>query len=1281
MMASGRRRSLRSRLVAAGFTDTARAAACLAEPALRSLLGDDAVAGPVLPAGRGGLPGEMAGEHGPGVVGLVEGLGRVADPDLALLALVRLTQAADGDAGRVLRTLLGRAAGLGAVGAQGAGVGQDGASQAGAGDDGSAHQGNSEAGGVAGAAGGVAGAAGGVAGGVAGAADEGRLTHLRRLLAVLGASSALGDVLVAHPELVAALQPAQAWDAPGTPAPAEQLQAAVHAQLTAARRDGADRLTAAARAQAALRVAYYGRLLAVVADDLTSTDPLAHVEVVGRRMAALVDAALEAGLIVARYRVGEQADAVRLAVIAMGKTGARELNYLSDVDVVYVVAPSSRRQPPEGTGASAAPAESATPAASAAPAESATPDATAAAGEMSEEALVGVGTAIATELAHVVSAPGAEPALWPLDAGLRPEGKDGALVRTLDSYRRYYQRWASSWEFQALLKARAAAGDRELGRAFEQLVDPLVWAASQRENFVDDARAMRRRVETESARPGDAPVMDRRIKLGPGGLRDVEFTVQLLQLVHGRADASLRVRPTLTALAALREGGYVSRQDADVLEAGYRFERLLEHRCQLLRLRRTHELPDSPARLRVVGRELTGLSLPVCLVPHPDPDAEPLSDPDTLRATFRSVKLRVRAVHEQVYYRPLLTVAATLSADELAMTQTAARERLAAGGYLDPEGALHHIRALTDGVSRRAAIQRHILPVIIAWLGDGPDPDGGLLSFRRLSETIGGSHWYLGTLRDSPVAARRLCQVLSGARWTTERLMERPEAIAWLDEDSELAPRPAGALGEEVRQLLRRRVDALAADAHGNLPAEDSPAVVGAMEALSSLRSRELLRAALADCLLGMDPLRTGRILTYATDAVLGGALAVATGLVLAERLGQVPQLPGPDGRWPQALADTAVIAMGRLGGQETTYASDADVLFVHQVRAGQDPGAAGAESDAVARLMLRLLASARPHPLEVDADLRPEGRQGPMSRSLDSYRDYYTRWASTWERQALLRARVAAGDREVGGAFTALVDPLRWAAGGLDQAGAREVRRLKARMESERLPRGVEASRHLKMGPGGLADVEWSAQVLQLQHAGTVPGLRTTSTLAALAAAREAGVLSMEDEEALRVAWLEASRVRAANVIGSGRDSGVKVEVLPSEPREVRVVARLVGLEPGREHELVNRYRRAARHARPVAERIIYGGLVPQASDPDGEAAAPSSAASRTAGRAVVGGATAGRTGTAGGTGAAGGTGGAASAGSTSAGAPSMRTGRASKPASGGVRRRPRRGGPFPWS
>ena len=1107
--------SPRTVLLRAGFQNAARAGALLGDPALLPFLPAHAEADDVGEVGdpdgrasadRSKRPGSRPADVrlGPAREDLVSSLALTADPDMALLSLVRLAEAATAaesthraSAGSVepgctttpaalLRSILS--------------------------DPAAEHR-----------------------------------EHRHRLLAVLGASQALGDFLVAHPERLTALAPLRAWSSLEEPSPSEALQRVVQEALgqagpaNAAPSDGGGTTPqpggtdqAVSRATAALRRAYRDRLTAIVADDLTSADPIEHVPTVCRRMAELADAALDAALLVARAAVGPRADEVALAVIAMGKTGARELNYISDVDVVYVVGPAHE---PRSAHES-----------------------------VSEEHLVDVGTHLATELAHVVSATAPEPPLWPLDTALRPEGKDGALVRTLDSHLAYYRRWAASWEFQALLKARACAGDVELGARYEQGVAPYVWEASRRENFVEDARAMRRRVEKESVPLGGE---DRRIKLGPGGLRDVEFTVQLLQLVHGRSDESLRVRGTLEALDALSTGGYVSRTDAAAMSSCYKALRLLEHRSQLFRLRRTHHLPEKEENLRRIERGISGC----------------LGRGDSLWEGFKDLRRRVRSLHQEIYYRPLLGFAAALSADEMALSPQAARERLAAVGYTDPDGALRHIQALTEGVSRRAAIQRQLLPVIIGWIGEGADPDFGLLSFRRLSEAIGGSHWYLAMLRDSPVAARRLCQVLSSAHWATERLAEFPESIAWLDDDDELELRRSGALAEEVAAVLRRR----------SLTGPDEAALaeqaIEAVQAILRVRAREEVRASLADCLDGIDPERTASILSDATDAVLEGALTVATGLVIAQRDGAEAVSAGPDasGRWQAALARHAIVAMGRLGGREIGYASDADVLFIHEARDGVDQDAAAQEAEAVAKQVMGLLASALPHPLEVDCDLRPEGRNGVMSRSLNAYREYYGRWSALWERQALLRARPCAGDRDLGRRFEELINPLRWAQEGLAPQDLREIRRIKARVEAERLPRGIDPARHLKLGPGGLSDVEWSAQVLQLAHAGRIPELRTTSTVGALQAAAQAGVLSADDGGELVAAWILASRLRSAIVLGTGRASGPRSQVLPIQIREIRLVGRLIGLGSGRERELEDLYRRSARHARAVAERIVF--------------------------------------------------------------------------------------------
>ncbi|MEN0130519.1 MAG: bifunctional [glutamine synthetase] adenylyltransferase/[glutamine synthetase]-adenylyl-L-tyrosine phosphorylase [Brevundimonas sp.] len=922
----------------------------------------------------------------------------------------------------------------------------------------------------------------------------------RRLLAVAGASVSLGDTLAAHPENLRALVD----DEPGVGVPVAVVRAELLASVGADA--GADVPVATVTGNAgvdAMRRAYRTRLLRIAAADLTASDPLSRLPGVAAALADLAAAALEAGLAIARSGLPDHGRDVRLAVIGMGKCGGRELNYVSDVDVIYVAEPVDGADEAEALAA---------------------------------------GAKLAAGLARACSTASGEPALWPVDAALRPEGKDGPLVRTLASHRAYYERWAKTWEFQALLKARPLAGDRELGDRYVEMTQPFVWAAVQREHFVEDSQAMRRRVESHVP----AAEADRQIKLGMGGLRDVEFTVQLLQLVHGRADEDIRSPSTLTALASLAAAGYVGRDDAARLAVCYRFLRLLEHRIQLYRLRRTHLMPTAEADLRRLARSVGMRADGV----------------DGLLERWRNVKREVRSLHEELFYRPLLPATAQLSTEEASLAPDAARARLAAIGYLDPAGAVRHIAALTEGISRRAAIQRQLLPVMLGWFADGPDPDGGLLAFRRLSETLGTTHWYLKLLRDSAAAAQRLARVLSTSRYVADALMRSPESVVWLADDEELEPRTFERIWGEADAILTR--------------ADDPVVAIGLVR---GLRRRELARTAAADVLGVVTGTRAAASLTRAADAVLVGALRIAEWEARAER--------GLDAAPTRLL----VVAMGRLGGGEMGYSSDADVLFVHDPVDGADPVLAQEFGLAVATRMRQLLGTVGSEPtLAVDADLRPEGRNGPLVRSFDAYAEYYARWSSPWESQALLRARPVAGDAELGERFVGLIAPLRYPPGGLDPSVVREVRRIKARVEAERLPRGVDPARHLKLGRGGISDVEWTAQLLQLQHAADVEGLRTTSTTEALAAAQGAGLLDADDHRALVDAWNLASRLRDANVLWTGRAEGAQVDVLPHDRQALAGLARVVGYPPGSGGELEQDYLRTARRARAVVERVFYG-------------------------------------------------------------------------------------------
>jgi glutamate-ammonia-ligase adenylyltransferase len=911
-----------------------------------------------------------------------------------------------------------------------------------------------------------------------------------RLMAVLGTSLALADHLAKHPGDWVVLES----DEPRTQSElSAELLSAVGADPEAGQPVGRPGATA----YDALRRAYRRRLLAIAGRDLRSSDPAADFPEVARELADLAQAALGAALAIARAEQPAGAAPCRLAVIGMGKTGGHELNYVSDVDVVFVAEPVD--------GADELPA-------------------------------IEAASWLAAAMIRVCSASTSEGTLWPVDAALRPEGKQGPLVRTLASHVTYYERWAKTWEFQALLKARPVAGDLELGQAYVDALAPLVWSAAERDNFVADVQAMRRRVEEHV--PADQA--DRQLKLGKGGLRDVEFSVQLLQLVHGRSDETLRSRTTLDALTALAAGGYVARDDAAGLDAAYRVLRCLEHRVQVYRLRRTHLMPTDEAQLHWLGRSMGHRANPA----------------HSVLGQWQRQAREVRRLHERIFYRPLLAAVARLSSDEARLTPEAARERLSALGFHDTAGAVRHIAALTEGVSRRAAMQRTLLPVMLGWFADEADPDAGLLAFRRVSDQLGGSHWYLKMLRDSGSAAERLAHVLSRSRYAAELLQRAPEAALILGDDSGLRARAADALHGEVLTAVRR---------------QDDPVV--ALEAVRTIRRRELFRTSVADLVGVADLEQVGAALTDVTAAVVDGALDLAVRTVEARTGNPLP-------------ARVAVIGMGRFGGWELGYGSDADVMFVYDPADGADEQAGQEGAAAAVTELRRLLSAPGPDPaIELDVGLRPEGKNGPLVRSLDSYRSYYQRWSLVWEAQALLRAAPVAGDPGLCKAFDQLIEPIRWPAGGLSDTDVREVRRIKARVEAERLPKGTDPSRHFKLGRGGLADVEWLIQLIQLRHAHEVAALRTTGTLPALAAAVGGGILRPADGQVLAEAWTLASRWRNAGVLWRGRS----VEALPGDGRDRDGIARIVGYPPGQGEQAEDDYLRLTRRARQVVERVFY--------------------------------------------------------------------------------------------
>lgn len=905
-------------------------------------------------------------------------------------------------------------------------------------------------------------------------------SHLERLCLVLGASSALFEFLDRHIEHLRLLE-----GKPSLPS----LD------------DHSRELLAQSGSVSQIRIGYRKQLTKIASFDIEQLDPVEGVAQIAASLADLAGATLDAGLKLARKEISDPENSVsfpelevsgtRVAVIGMGKCGARELNYISDVDVIFVAEPS---------------------------------------GEIESPRAMEIATKLVTRMMRIMDEVGNEPPLWQVDANLRPEGKSGALVRSLDSHQSYYERWAESWEFQALLKARPIAGDQALGADYIARIWPKVWESTVRENFVESVQKMRQRVTDH------IPIseVDAQIKLGPGGLRDIEFTVQLLQLVHGRNDQSIRVRDTLGALEALSNGSYIGRDDAERFRAHYRFLRLLEHRIQLSAMRRTHLMPtDEKARraiARAVALELTA---------------------EQLISRWEKVKLEVRDLHQQLFYRPLLSAVSGLSQEDLELTSAQAQDRLAAIGFGDTKGALSHISALTTGLSRRAAIQRQLLPVLLQWFADGTDPDAALLAFRRLSEDLGDSHWYLRMLRDSSGAAKRMTQVFSTSRLATSLFEKMPEAAAWFDREDELEPDTLESLNAQFEAIVSRHEDA-----------------EQAATSIRAIRRKETLRVAMG-AVLGINDLeRTSQGLTDLTESYLIAIQEIATKFLIEKQ--------GP------LCHELAIVAMGRFGGAELGFGSDADVMFVYRVL-GDDVNKAQAEAEILVSEIRRLSAD-QSLEFELDLDLRPEGKNGPIVRSIDSYSAYYKRWAGTWESQALLRARLISGEQKLASEFVELINQYRYPE-IIEQAAIVEIRRIKARVEVERLPQGADPKRHLKLGRGSISDVEWLVQLFQLKYASANPQIQTPHTLPALEQMEACGLINNSDARVLKEAWVLSSSIRSNAMLYLNK----RTDVLPLDRAQLEGIARLNGYPRGGASSLEQDYLAATRRGRAVFEKLFF--------------------------------------------------------------------------------------------
>jgi len=787
------------------------------------------------------------------------------------------------------------------------------------------------------------------------------------------------------------------------------------------------------------------------------------------------------------------------AVIALGKHGGAELNYSSDIDLCFVYEAEGETEGPEVVSSRTYFARLA-------------------------EQLVGALTAM-TE----------EGTVYRVDLRLRPEGASGPLALPLAAYRAYHATRGALWERQALIKARVAAGDERAGQAFLDLAREIVYRAGQEREALGEIRAMRNRIDRRLRARGQ---QERHVKLGVGGIRDIEFHIQALQLLYGGQDPWLRERNSLRALHRLAERGYLSWEESGRLAHAYVFLRTIEHRLQILHALQTHTLPADPDEVAKLARRLGYMG-----------DREAAAG--TFLLDYDRTRLTVRAAFEGFFDTP---------AREGPETPPWNTPAVAAVGFADPERARQNLRLLWEGpalVTVPAAVRtalRTLLPATLAALGSVPDPDAALDALERFVAMAGPRTAYLARLAATPALLGGVLTFFTRSERLAQTLISRPELLDALGPAARATPRSA--------RLLRAAFRASAA------PGGDDA------DRLRLFKQREELHIAWRDVVLGERSTRVSWALGELAEACLGIAWEHALAAARAA-LGE----PLVGGRPVSAL----VVGMGKLGGRELDYGSDLDLVILYE-----GPGETGPEvhvyfDRVVDHLYTLLTAITRTGQVfRVDLRLRQGGKATALAHALDTLDRYLGEEAALWERQALVRARPILGDPALARRFMALRRARVFGPGLSDRERA-EIHRVRTRMEVE-LAREGAGRVHLKFGAGGLVDIEFLVQVLQLTYGARRGTLRTPSTRLALERLGAQGLLPDATVRGLLGAYEFLRRLLRSLRLGQARPA----DCLPTTGHVLARLSREAGLDSGR--ALLARHREVAEFVRAEYRQVVGG-------------------------------------------------------------------------------------------
>ena len=815
----------------------------------------------------------------------------------------------------------------------------------------------------------------------------------------------------------------------------------------------------------ALRRFKYRHLLRIGARDLLGD---ADLSVTTEELARLADTCLaEAWRMAeaeARARYGAPVDdegqPTGLAVIGMGKLGGEELNYSSDIDLMFVYGTEGDTVGgPEGRLAN---------------------------GEYFAR--------VCRDLVAIIESVTDEGHVFRVDLRLRPEGRVGAVALSLDGFRTYHRERAELWERQALLKARVAAGDAGVGARFMQWAREVVYRPGLDERIVPAVRAMKHQIDRELGRRGES--LTSNVKLGRGGIREVEFIVQALQLLYGGDDPWLRERNSLKALFRLTERGYLAPDLGRALSHALVHLRTVEHRLQLLHELQTHTLPESTAEVGRLARRL--------------------GVPGTLAGAARAFRSRHRLVTREVH-RAFKAFFGESPAPPRKL-KVPGLVALRATGFADPERARQNLRLILEGRplvpyagDLRSALER-LYPALLDALWKSPDPDEALNQFERFLSAAGPRAGYIELLARDRTLLDGLVRLCAGGDLLTQLLITQPELLASLADATALVKR-------RTRSALRSALARVFAP--GASPAERR-------DRLRRIKQAEEL-GIVWRYLLGASTIeRYSRELTSLAEATLEAGWLLALGAQV-ERHG-VPR--DAAGRFVPAV----IVGVGKLGGRELTTGSDLDLFVVFDDPGpgdGMTDGGAPVDAHTFYSLAVERLASVLGDitpagvAFAVDLRIRPGSKGSGFAASLDAMRRYYEDHGDLWERQTLTRARLVLGDRGLGRRVRAMLRRLVYGAPLPDRA-LEEIGEVRTRMERE-LGKETPGRWHVKQGRGGLVDVEFLAQGLQLVHGAAHPDARQVSTAAALAGLARVGALPAATAAALAADYRFLRRVSAA--------------------------------------------------------------------------------------------------------------------------------------------------------